>query len=136
MKITKNNNFPLIIYPIAWVVGIVVSLALFFFGPKGEGVIWAKSYALGLITALLNLGLMIRGNRRMARLAEAGIKSSFLPGFLLRLVVFIGVFAAIWWEAYKVPEPIFNIFVAFIGYITLKFIIIVYVLIKREKVNP
>ena len=130
------EKIPFILYPINWVIGITVIIILYFCDPGEKGsTVWAFSYILGLATALLNFGIMIRAGRRFEQLAKKGIKPNVWASFGIRTLVFAGVFLTIFQDTQSV-DPRFNLIVAFCGYMQVRLVLIVYTIIKREKVKP
>ncbi len=134
-----NLKISILVVPITWVVAAIVAIVL-----------WATHYdwmyyLIGVCTGLLNFGLMIKMNRRIVRMSElypdtAAImaKRQAWIGVLLRLLVFTGVFLAIFFkEVYKMPEDdgMWNLVIAFGGYATVKAVLIVVYLIFGRRVS-
>lgn len=139
MKKQISLKISLFVVPITWVVAAIVAITL-----------WATHYdwmyyLLGVCTGLLNFGLMMKMNRRIVRMAElypdtAAImaKRQAWIGVLLRLLVFIGVFLAIFFkEVFKNsnPEGKWNLVIAFGGYATVKVVLVIVYLIFGKKVS-
>lgn len=129
----------ILVVPTTWVVAAIVTIVL-----------WATHYdwmyyLIGVCTGLLNFGLMIKMNRRIVRMSElypdtAKImaKRQAWIGVLLRILVFTGVFLAIFFkEVYQNTNEsgMWNLVIAFGGYATVKVVLIVIYLIFRRKVS-
>ncbi len=132
-----DQRISILVVPITWVVAAIVAIIL---GVCKQDWIY---YLIGIFTGLLNFGLMLKFNRRFVRMAEldpnhASIvaKKQAWFGLLLRLLVFLGVFIAIYFKrAYGNPNGIWSLAIAFGGYATVKFVLIVVYLIFRRKVS-
>ncbi|MDE7263073.1 MAG: hypothetical protein K2N64_00245 [Anaeroplasmataceae bacterium] len=129
----------ILVVPTTWVVAAIVTIVL-----------WATHYdwmyyLIGVCTGLLNFGLMIKMNRRIVRMSElypdtAKImaKRQAWIGVLLRILVFTGVFLAIFFkEVYQNTDEsrMWNLVIAFGGYATVKVVLIIIYLIFRRKVS-
>ena len=139
MKEKINLKISILVVPITWVVAAIVTIVL-----------WATHYdwmyyLIGVCTGLLNFGLMIKMNRRIVRMAElypdtAAVmaKRQAWIGVLLRILVFAGVFLAIFFkEVYNMPEDsgMWNLVIAFGGYATVKVVLILVYLIFGRRVR-
>lgn len=134
-----SQKFSLLVVPITWVVAAIVATVI---GVCGYDWIY---YLIGVFTGLLNYGLMIKFNRRMERAAKENTETSAIVaqkqawiGIGLRLLVFIGIFLAIFFkEVYGQSDSsrAWNLVIAFGGYATIKFVLIVVYLLFRKKVN-
>lgn len=134
-----NQKFSLLVVPITWLVAAIVAIVL---GVCGYDWIY---YLIGVFTGLLNYGLMIKFNRRMERVAKENTETSAIVaqkqawiGIGLRLLVFIGIFLAIFFkEVYGQADSnrAWNLVIAFGGYATIKFVLIVVYLLFRKRVN-
>lgn len=129
------NKFGAIIVLICWGVGAVVAAILGLLGPYN----WWFSYLLGLATALFNFSLLIKSSRRLEQLAKVddvtfNPKKFMIGGYAVRILIFVVVFAAIAFNQYQTEEPRIFLIPAFIGYLTLKLVVIIYSLIKKGKV--
>lgn len=125
------------VVPATWVVAAITTIVL-----------WAVHldwmyYLIGVCTGLLNFGLMIKMNRRVTRMAElypetaaSMAKRQSWIGLLLRILVFLGVFLAIFFkEVYQNPDGAWCLVIAFGGYATVKVVLILIYLIFRKKVS-
>ena len=134
-----DQKISLIVVPTTWVVAAIVSIVL-----------WATKYdwmyyLIGICTGLLNFGLMMKTNRKIVRMSElypdtAKImaKRQAWIGVLLRILVFMGVFLAIFFkEVYQNPkqEDMWNLVIAFGGYATIKVVLIIVYLIFGRRVT-
>ncbi len=134
-----DQKISLIVVPTTWVVAAIVTIVL-----------WATKYdwmyyLIGICTGLLNFGLMMKTNRKIVRLSElypdtAKImaKRQAWIGVLLRILVFMGVFLAIFFkEVYQNPkqEDMWNLVIAFGGYATIKVVLIIVYLIFGRRVT-
>lgn len=125
METTQKIN--LLIVPISWVVAAIVAIVL---GVCGYDWIY---YLIGVFTGLLNFGLMIKTNRRISRSMEEKTEFAAITakkqawiGIGLRLLVFTGVFVAIFFkEVYGNASGMWNLVIAFGGYATIKFVLVV-----------
>ena len=139
MKEKMNLKISIFVVPITWIVAAIVTIIL-----------WATHYdwmyyLIGVCTGLLNFGLMIKMNRRIVRMSElypdtAAVmaKRQAWIGVLLRLLVFAGVFLAIFFkEVYNMPDDhgMWNLVIAFGGYATVKVVLILVYLIFRRRVS-
>lgn len=134
-----DQKISLIVVPTTWVVAAIVTIVL-----------WATKYdwmyyLIGICTGLLNFGLMMKTNRKIVRISElypdtAKImaKRQAWIGVLLRILVFMGVFLAIFFkEVYQNPkqEDMWNLVIAFGGYATIKVVLIIVYLIFGRRVT-
>ena len=134
-----DQKISLIVVPTTWVVAAIVTIVL-----------WATKYdwmyyLIGICTGLLNFGLMMKTNRKIVRMSElypdtAKImaKRQAWIGVLLRILVFMGVFLAIFFkEVYQNPkqEDMWNLVNAFGGYATIKVVLIIVYLIFGRRVT-
>lgn len=139
MKKPISLKISLFVVPITWIIAAIVSIAL--------GVThydWMY-YILGVCTGLLNFGLMMKTNRKIVRLvelypdtAQVMAKRQAWIGFLLRLLVFVGVFVAIFFkEVFQNPDPSrkWNLVIAFGGYASVKFVLVFVYLIFGRRVS-
>ncbi len=135
---SKKQIIDAIVVPISWVVAAIVATCL---GCCGYD--WL-AYLIGVFTGLLNYGIMVKTNRKMVRMAElypetAKIlaKRTAWTGVLLRMLVFMGVFLALFFkEVYRQEEvKMWILLIAFSGYMTIKVVLIAVYLIFRKKVN-
>lgn len=137
MEKTNDYKFSLLVVPITWAVAAIVAIII---GCLGYD--WMY-YLIGVCTGLLNFGLMMKTNRRILRLSElypdtasAMAKKQAWVGLGLRMLVFIGVFLAIFFkEVYNNNDNNWNIVIAFGGYATIKAVMVIVYLIFRKKVN-
>jgi hypothetical protein len=134
-----DQKISLIVVPTTWIVAAIVTIVL-----------WATKYdwmyyLIGICTGLLNFGLMMKTNRKIVRMSElypdtAKImaKRQAWIGVLLRILVFMGVFLAIFFkEVYQNPkqEDMWNLVIAFGGYATIKVVLIIVYLIFGRRVT-
>ncbi|MCM1130483.1 MAG: hypothetical protein NC310_02500 [Roseburia sp.] len=139
MKKQVNLKISLLVVPATWVVAAIVTIVL-----------WATHYdwmyyLIGVCTGLLNFGLMIKMNRRIIRMSELYPDTAQVMarrqawiGVLLRILVFAGVFLAIFFkEVFQNSDEsrAWNLVIAFGGYATVKVVLIVIYLIFRRKVS-
>ena len=139
MKQKIDLKLSIFVVPATWVVAAIVTIIL-----------WATHYdwmyyLIGVCTGLLNFGLMIKMNRRIVRLSElypdtaqVMAKRQAWIGVLLRLLVFLGVFLAIFFkEVYQNPDETraWNLVIAFGGYATVKVVLVIIYLIFRRRVS-
>ncbi|MDE7106054.1 MAG: hypothetical protein K2O22_02700 [Anaeroplasmataceae bacterium] len=139
MKQKINLKLSIFVVPATWVVAAIVTIIL-----------WATHYdwmyyLIGVCTGLLNFGLMIKMNRRIVRMAElypdtaqVMAKRQAWIGVLLRLLVFLGVFLAIFFkEVYQNSDETraWNLVIAFGGYATVKVVLVIIYLIFRRRVS-
>lgn len=132
-----NQKISFYVAPISWVVAAIVAVIL-----------WACKldwtyYLIGVFTGLLNFGLMVRESRKIARLGELNsdtgpslAKRQAWLGVLIRMLVFVGVFLAIFFkEVYGGKDGMWNLVIAFGGYATIKVVLIVVYLCFGKKVT-
>ncbi|UKI49092.1 MAG: ATP synthase subunit I [Clostridium sp.] len=97
----EMSKFGIIVVPITWTVGAIVAIILGIWGPDR----WWLSYLLGLMTALLNFGLMMKSNRRLAEKTknqeEIKPKRIALTGYFVRIIVFVAIFTAVCYSQFK-----------------------------------
>lgn len=135
IKMDDMHKFGVIFVPIVWVVGALCAVIIYLSCKEADKSIWTLSYVLGLITALMNFGLLMKSNRRLVENAKNNITHRNLPSFFVRTLVFVGVFAAIAFNQYQSVNPRFHLIPAFLGYMTLKAVLIIFVIARRGKVN-
>ena len=139
MKKPIDLKISLFVVPITWVVAAIITIVL-----------WATHYdwmyyLIGVCTGLLNFGLMMKMNRKIIRLSElypdtaqVMAKRQAWIGVLLRILVFAGVFLAIFFKEVFQNEDesrAWHLVIAFGGYATVKVILVIVYLIFRRKVS-
>lgn len=139
MKKPIDLKISLFVVPTTWIVAAIVTIVL-----------WATHYdwmyyLIGVCTGLLNFGLMMKMNRRIIRLtelypdtAQIMAKRQAWIGMLLRILVFAGVFLAIFFkEVFQNPDEsrAWNLVIAFGGYATVKFVLVVIYLIFGRRMS-
>lgn len=101
-------------------------------------------YLLGALVGIMCHALLIRQSAKIERLTQLdpeGTKinprSLYIPGLLARFGVFISVFLVLAYKASTQTEHnmILLILIAFFGYLTLKAVLIVTLLLYRKKVE-
>lgn len=125
------------VVPITWVVAAITTIIL-----------WAVDldwmcYLIGVCTGLLNFGLMIKMNRRIMRMAElypenakSMAKRQSWIGVIIRILVFMGVFLALFFKmAYQNPDGILSLVTAFGGFATVKVVLIIIYFIFRRRLS-
>lgn len=139
MRKPISLKISLFVVPATWIIAAIITIIL-----------WATHYdwmyyLLGVCTGLLNFGLMMKMNRRIVRMAElypdtAAImaKRQAWIGVLLRILVFVAVFLAIFFlEVYNSSDTSkqWNLVIAFGGYATVKVVLVIIYLIFGKKVS-
>lgn len=131
----KNN---LLIVPITIIIVAIVTiiLAVLKLG-------WYY-YLVGALVGLMNHGMLVKQTARMTRYAQLDPKGETLKpknvaliGLGLRFLIFIAVFVVL---AYKADistdkNNIWLIITAFLGYLTLKAVLIIFLIINRKRVE-
>lgn len=134
MKV-KNN---LLIVPITIVIVTIITIIL---GLLKLG--WYY-YLVGALVGLMNHGLLVKQTYRLARLAAHDPKGEIhnpkktaILGIGLRFLVFIAVFLVLAYKANISADKnnIWLIITAFLGYLTLKVVLIITLIINRRKVE-
>jgi len=129
----KNLMINYLIVPITLAVTAIVTVIL---AICKQGWVY---YLIGSMTALLNHGLMVKQSFQLERYAKLDPEGTTLKPkrtvaiwYLLRVLVFVGVFVAIAFKAElgKDPQGIWYFITAFGGYMTLKVILISLLLIS------
>lgn len=133
----ETQKIAIIVTPVCWVIGLVTGLILYF---TVSGV-WALSFALGLLTGLMNLSFTVRGSKKMLdeiEREELGrpVRRNMLY-FAFRLIMFIAVFGVVINDQFvtNVSDPKFNVWATLIGYSVVKIVLITVSLIKKGKVK-
>lgn len=138
MKNDDLTKISIIVVPSCWVLGAIVALIMYFAASKE----WMQSYILGLVTALLNLGLILSSGRgfisEVNRTDGAPVRRTIIS-YLIRIIIAGLVFAFIVHDEFYSKTPRFYVIPAVIGYITEKVVFIIGSLIinlnKKGKVN-
>ncbi len=102
--------------------------------------VWTLSFVLGLVTALLNLGLMVSWGhgfiREVNKADGAPVRRSILS-YLVRLLIAGLIFAFIIYDQASSKTPRFNVIPALIGYLVVKVVFIIVSLVinlnKKEQ---
>ena len=133
----ETQKISIIVTPICWVIGLIVGLVLYFTVSS----VWALSFALGLLTALMNLSFTVRGSKKMLdeiEREELGrpVRKNMMY-FAFRLILFILVFGVVINDQFvsNVSDPKFNVWATLIGYSVVKIVLIIVSLIKKGRVN-
>lgn len=101
-------------------------------------------FLIGSLVGLMNHGLMLKQSYRMARYAELdpegktlNPKKTALVWYLLRVLVFVGVFVALVFKADIANDKmgIWYVVLALAGYLLCRIIFIIFLLIGRKKVD-
>lgn len=131
MKDNKLNIIAIITVPICWILGLIISLIFWFALKDSMHKIWTLSFVLGLITALLNLGLMVSWGhgfvREVNRADGAPVRKSILS-YTVRILIAGLIFAYIVYDMQQ-KAPRFHVIPALIGYILVKMVFIMVSLI-------
>ena len=133
----ETQKISIIVTPICWAIGLIVGLVLYFTVSS----VWALSFALGLLTALMNLSFTVRGSKKMLdeiEREELGrpVRRNMMY-FAFRLILFILVFGVVINDQFvsNVSDPKFNVWATLIGYSVVKIVLIIVSLIKKGRVN-
>lgn len=127
-----------LIVPITIVITAVITIVL---AVCGQG--WYY-YLIGALVGLLNHGLMVKQAARIERFANLDPEGKTLKPkrtaalwYFLRVLVFVGVFAVLAFRAdlKNDPQGIWYIITALGGYLTLKVVLIICLIICRGKVK-
>jgi len=136
----KNNNIDYRVIPFVWAYGIVISLAIFFIGNvpsvynnytllgESEGVLgytWAISFALGLVTSLLNFSLMSKAVRSALEKPEHDRMRYLMMQQGLRYVIYLGIMVSVAFN------DRFDLIFAFVGMLSVKIVMVIYILITK-----
>ncbi len=128
MKNNKLNIISIITVPICWLLGLVGGLIFWFCLKDSMHKVWTLSFILGLVTALLNLGLMVSWGhgfiREVNKADGAPVRRSILS-YLVRLLIAGLIFAFIIYEQASSKTPRFNVIPALIGYLLVKVVFII-----------
>lgn len=136
----ETHKLAAIVAPISWLVGLAGWLILFFSLNKDIRSAWSLSYVLGILTALLNLGLMVKGSKHVADKATDPyahpVKINMLY-YILRILLFSAIFAMVILDqfVYNADSPKFNVWATLIGYSIVKVILIIVYLVLKGKVR-
>ncbi len=128
VKNNKLNIISIITVPICWLLGLIVGLIFWFCLKDSIHKIWTTSFILGLVTALLNLGLMVSWGhgfiREVNKADGAPVRRSILS-YLVRLLIAGLIFAFIIYDQASSKTPRFNVIPALIGYLVVKVVFII-----------
>ncbi len=126
MKDNKLNIIAIVTVPICWTLGLIIGLIFWFALKDSMHKVWTLSFVLGLITALLNLGLMVSWGhgfvREVNRADGAPVRKSILS-YTVRILIAGLIFAYIVYDMQQ-DAPRFNVIPALIGYILVKVVFI------------
>jgi hypothetical protein len=138
-KDNSLNIIAIITVPICWAIGLIIGLIFYFALKDSMHKVWTVSFVLGLITALLNLGLMVSWGhgfvREVNRADGAPVRRSILS-YATRLLIAGLIFAYIVYEEATAETPRFNVIPALIGYVIVKMVFIIVSLVinlKKDK---
>ena len=101
-------------------------------------------FLIGALVGLMNHGLMLKQSYRMARYAELdpegktlNPKKTALIWYLLRVLVFVGVFIALVFKADIKNDKmgIWYVVLALAGYLLTRIIFVIFLIIGRQKVD-
>ncbi len=136
----ETHKLAAIVAPISWIVGLVGWLILYFALDKSIRGAWSLSFVLGILTALLNLGLMVKGSKHIVDKAcdpyAHPVKVNMIY-YLLRILLFAAIFAMVIFDqfVYNIDSPKFNVWATLIGYSSVKIILIIVYLVMKGKVR-
>lgn len=136
----ETHKLAAIVAPISWICGLIGWLILFFTLNKSIRSAWSISYVIGIMTALLNLGLMVKGSKHIQKNAlnpyNKSVKVNILY-YILRIILFTAIFAMIITDQYifNSEAPKFNVWATLIGYSLVKIILLTVVLVMKGKVK-
>lgn len=140
-KLDGVHKLGLFATPSTLIIGLVVSLLLYFLLPDAKNWVWTKSFLLGLFTGLMNFGFFVKGTKKMEHdlINESGngVKRSVIY-FFMRILVFVCIFGLVAYDMLLNDNPSFNIYATAIGYfLHIVVLAIVYIVfyIKGEKVS-
>lgn len=136
----ETHKLAAIVAPISWIFGLIGWLILYFALPKSINSAWALSYILGIVTALLNLGLMVKGSKHISKPNinpyAKPVRINILY-YIARVVLFTVIFAMVILDqlVFNASNPKFNIWATLIGYSVVKIILLLVVLVLKGKVK-
>ena len=91
----ETHKLAAIVAPISWICGLIGWLILFFTLNKSIRSAWSISYVIGIMTALLNLGLMVKGSKHIQKNAlnpyNKSVKVNVLY-YILRIILFTAIY--------------------------------------------
>lgn len=133
----ETQKISIIVTPICWAIGLIAGLILYFTISS----VWALSFVLGLLTALMNLSFTVRGSKKMLdeiEREELGrpVRRNMMY-FAFRVILFILVFGVVINDQFvsNTSDPKFNVWATLIGYSVVKIVLILVSLIKKGRVN-
>ena len=134
---TKEQKINLLVVPITLVIVGIVTVILVVLKQN-----W-KYYLIGGLLSLLTHGLMVKQNARMTRLTKLdpehttyNPKRSAVLWYFLRFFLVLAIFVVLGYLAKDLERMQFviSMILALAGYVTLKIVFIILILIFREKV--
>lgn len=136
----ETHKLAAIVAPISWIIGLAGWLILFFALGKDIRSAWSMSYVLGILTALLNLGLMVKGSKHIKDKATDPYSHPVRINviyYLFRILLFAAIFAMVIFDqfVYNADSPKFNVWATLIGYSIVKIILIIVYLVLKGKVR-
>ncbi|MGL4949096.1 MAG: ATP synthase subunit I [Anaeroplasmataceae bacterium] len=137
IQIREVNKFGLLVIPASWLVGIIVSLILYF--ALNDAIAWivTKSYILGLIASLANFSIFIKcGNgflKEVEKKENGSPVTKFMIGVIIRTIITLLIFAIVIFGHIN-ETPTFNVYATLGGFLTVKAIMMIVVMLKKGKV--
>lgn len=136
----ETHKLAAIVAPISWICALIGWLILFFALNKSCRSAWSSSYVIGIMTGLLNLGLMVKGSKHIQKNALNPYNSSVKVNviyYILRVILFAAIFAMVITDQYifNNEAPKFNVWATLIGYSIVKIVLLTVVLLMKGKVK-
>ena len=136
----ETHKLAAIVAPISWICGLIGFLILFFALDKSIRSAWSLSYVLGVLTALLNLGLLVKGSKHIQKNASNPYNNSVkitVLYYIFRILIFAGIFSMVITDqfVFNPDTPKFNVWATLIGYSIVKIVLLTVVLIMKGKVK-
>lgn len=136
----ETHKLAAIVAPISWIFGLIGWLILYFALDDSISSAWSLSYVLGIVTSLLNLGLMVKASKHISNPNSnpyaKPVRINILY-YIARIILIIAIFTMVILDqlVFNVSNPKFNIWATLIGYLVVKIILIVVVLVLKGKVK-
>ncbi len=136
-KMDETHKLAALVVPITWLVAIICGLVIYFTTSTDNRSIYLNSYIIGVAVSLLNFSLTVKGARKFLKEVAKGevagtpVRQTVI-NYIIRFTLAATIFLIVAID-HNSSDPRFNIIATLGGYMTLKVVLMVVVLIKKGR---